>query len=134
MDWMVQEQERGITISSPPPLLLRDHRINIIDTRGTRFHHRGGALAPGSRRACRVRRRAASCPDRYRVAAAERYNVPSMTRQQMDRRGGLLPVRGHVRDRLGAKPVPLQIPIGAEDTYGVGDLIRGEAIFFDDAT
>ncbi len=43
-------------------------------------------------------------------------------------------MRGHVRDRLGAKPVPLQIPIGAEDTYGVGDLIRGEAIFFDDAT
>ena len=118
MDWMVQEQERGITITSAATTCIwRDHRVNIIDTPGPRrLHHRGGALAARARRRGRGvllgRRRRAAVRDR--LAAGRQVRVPRIAFiNKMDRVGADFD-RGvsMIRERLGANPVPIQLPIG----------------------
>ena len=141
MDWMVQEQERGITITSAATTCFwRDHRINIIDTPGhvdfTIEVERSLRVLDG---AVAVFDAVAGVEPQTETVwrQAERYHVPRMSFiNKMDRVGAdFFRCVDMIRDRLGAKPVPLQIPIGAEEDFlGVVDLIRGKAIIFDDAT
>ncbi len=141
MDWMVQEQERGITITSAATTCFwRDHRINIIDTPG----HVDFTMEV--ERALRVLDGAVAVFDAVAGVEpqsetvwrqADRYKVPRICFiNKMDRIGAdFFRSVQTIRDRLSAKPVPLQIPIGAEDQFkGMVDLIRGKAIVFDDST
>ncbi len=141
MDWMVQEQERGITITSAATTCFwRDHRINIIDTPG----HVDFTIEV--ERSLRVLDGAVAVFDAVSGVEpqsetvwrqAERYRVPRMSFvNKMDRVGAdFFRCVDMIRDRLGAKPVPLQIPIGSEENFkGVVDMIRGKAIFFDTET
>lgn len=138
MDWMVQEQERGITITSAATTCFwRDHRINIIDTPG----HVDFTMEV--ERSLRVLDGAVAVFDAVSGVEpqsetvwrqAERYHVPRMSFvNKMDRVGAdFFRCVDMIRDRLGAKPVPLQIPIGAEENFlGVVDMIRGKAVYFD---
>ncbi|MEL7640198.1 MAG: elongation factor G [Solidesulfovibrio sp.] len=138
MDWMVQEQERGITITSAATTCFwRDHRINIIDTPG----HVDFTIEV--ERSLRVLDGAVAVFDAVSGVEpqsetvwrqAERYRVPRMSFvNKMDRTGAdFFRCVEMIRDRLGAKPVPLQIPIGAEENFqGVVDMIQGKAIYFD---
>ena len=138
MDWMVQEQERGITITSAATTCFwRDHRINIIDTPG----HVDFTMEV--ERALRVLDGAVAVFDAVAGVEpqsetvwrqADRYNVPRMAFvNKMDRVGAdFFRCVDMIKTRLGAKPVPLQIPIGAEDEFeGVVDLVAGKAYFFD---
>ncbi|WP_243359183.1 elongation factor G [Fundidesulfovibrio terrae] len=141
MDWMVQEQERGITITSAATTCFwRDHRINIIDTPGhvdfTIEVERSLRVLDG---AVAVFDAVAGVEPQTETVwrQAERYRVPRMCFvNKMDRVGAnFFRCVDMVRDRLGAKAVPLQIPIGAEDEFkGVVDLITGKAFIFDDST
>ena len=141
MDWMEQEQERGITITSAATTCFwRDHRINIIDTPG----HVDFTMEV--ERALRVLDGAVAVFDAVAGVEpqsetvwrqADRYRVPRMAFvNKMDRIGAnFFRCVDMLRDRLGAKPVPLQLPIGSEDEFrGVVDLIHGKACLFDDQT
>ena len=141
MDWMVQEQERGITITSAATTCYwRDHRINIIDTPG----HVDFTIEV--ERSLRVLDGAVAVFDAVSGVEpqsetvwrqAERYRVPRMSFvNKMDRTGAdFFRCVDMIRDRLGAKPVPLQIPIGSEENFqGVVDMVQGKAIYFDTET
>ncbi|GAB6038971.1 elongation factor G [Fundidesulfovibrio butyratiphilus] len=139
MDWMVQEQERGITITSAATTCFwRDHRINIIDTPGhvdfTIEVERSLRVLDGT---VAVFDAVAGVEPQTETVwrQAERYRVPRMCFvNKMDRVGAdFFRCVQMVKDRLGAKAVPLQIPIGSEDVFkGVVDLITGKAFVFDD--
>jgi len=141
MDWMVQEQERGITITSAATTCFwRDHRINIIDTPGhvdfTIEVERSLRVLDGT---VAVFDAVAGVEPQTETVwrQAERYRVPRMCFvNKMDRVGAnFFRCVDMVKERLGAKAVPLQIPIGAEDEFkGVVDLITGKAFVFDDTT
>jgi elongation factor G len=141
MDWMVQEQERGITITSAATTCFwRDHRINIIDTPG----HVDFTIEV--ERSLRVLDGAVALFDSVAGVEpqsetvwrqADKYGVPRIAfMNKMDRVGAdfFMSVESMI-ERLGAHPVPLQIPIGAESEFrGSIDLVRMKAIFFDDET
>ncbi len=139
MDWMVQEQERGITITSAATTCFwNDHRINIIDTPGhvdfTIEVERSLRVLDG---AVAVFDAVAGVEPQSETVwrQANKYGVPRIAFiNKMDRVGAdfFMSVKSMV-DRLGANPVPIQIPIGAEDKFrGPVDLVRGKAIYFDD--
>lgn len=141
MDWMVQEQERGITITSAATTCFwKDHRINIIDTPGhvdfTIEVERSLRVLDG---AVAVFDAVAGVEPQSETVwrQANKYGVPRIAfMNKMDRVGAdfFMSVKTMV-DRLGANPVPIQIPIGAEDKFrGPIDLVRGKAIYFDDET
>src|ERR1700688_4630704 len=131
MDWMVQEQERGITITSAAtPCFWRDHRINIIDTPGhvdfTIEVERSLRVLDGAVAVfCAVGGVEPQSETVWRQA--DKYRVPRIAFiNKMDRIGADFE-RGvqTMIDRLGAHPVPIQIPIGAEsDFLGVIDLVK----------
>jgi len=138
MDWMEQEQERGITITSAATTCLwKDHRINIIDTPG----HVDFTIEV--ERSLRVLDSAVALfsavegvePQSEAVwRQADRYRVPRIAFiNKMDRVGAdFMRVVAAIRDRLGANPLPVQIPLGSEEKFrGVIDLIRMEAITYD---
>ena len=140
MDWMVQEQERGITITSAATTCFwRDHPHQHHRYAGPRrLHHRGRALAARARwRGRRVllrRRRRAAIGDRL----ASGGQVPRAPRiafiNKMDRVGADF-FRGvrMIRERLRANAVPIQLPIGSEENFrGIIDLITMKAILWDD--
>ncbi len=139
MDWMVQEQERGITITSAATTAeWKNHRINIIDTPGhvdftveverslrvldgaiAVFDAKGG-VEPQSETVWRQ---------------ADKYGVPRLAYiNKMDVVGADFEMCiNQIRSRLGANPVAIQWPIGAEDTFrGIVDLMRMEAYFYQD--
>ncbi len=140
MDWMVQEQERGITITSAATTCIwKGHRFNIIDTPGhvdftveverslrvldgavATFCAKGG-VEPQSETVWRQ---------------ADKYKVPRIAYvNKMDINGAdFFRVERMIRERLGANPVPIELPIGKEDSFrGIVDLIRMEAeVYYDD--
>ena len=139
MDWMEQEQERGITITSAATTCMwNDHRINIIDTPGhvdfTVEVERSLRVLDGAVAVfCAVGGVEPQSETVWRQA--DRYKVPRIAFvNKMDRSGAdFMRVVEMISSRLKAKPVPLQIPIGAEDTFtGVIDLIEGKALIFDE--
>lgn len=141
MDWMEQEQERGITITSAATTCFwRDYRVNIIDTPGhvdfTIEVERSLRVLDGA--VCVFDAVAGVEPQSETVwRQADRYGVPRICFvNKMDRIGSnFFRCVDMIRDRLGAKPVPLQLPIGQEDKFeGVIDLVRGIAITFDKAS
>ncbi len=148
MDWMEQEQERGITITSAATTCFwygmdkqfPQHRINIIDTPGhvdfTIEVERSLRVLDG---ACAVFCAVGGVEPQSETVwrQANRYGVPRLGFvNKMDRAGAnFLRVVGQVRSRLGANPVPIQLPIGAEEHFeGVVDLVRMQAIYWDDTT
>jgi elongation factor G len=141
MDWMVQEQERGITITSAATTCFwRDCKINIIDTPGhvdfTIEVERSLRVLDGS---VAIFDSVAGVEPQSETVwrQADRYGVPRIAfMNKMDRVGAdfFSSVKSMV-ERLGAHPVPIQIPIGAEDEFrGPIDIIRMKAIYFDDET
>jgi len=138
MDWMVQEQERGITITSAATTCFwRDHRINIIDTPGhvdfTMEVERSLRVLDG---AVAVFDAVAGVQPQSETVwrQADRYRVPRICFiNKMDRIGASFTrAIQTIKDRLGAKAVPLQLPIGSEDEFrGIVDLIEGKAVYFD---
>ena len=138
MDWMEQEQERGITITSAATTCFwNDHRINIIDTPGhvdfTIEVERSLKVLDGA--VCVFDGVAGVEPQSETVwRQANRYKVPRIAFvNKMDRAGAdFLKVVGQMKDRLGANPVPIQLPIGAEDDFkGIIDLMRMKALYWD---
>ena len=138
MDWMEQEQERGITITSAATTCFwKDCRINIIDTPGhvdfTIEVERSLRVLDGA--VCVFDAVAGVEPQSETVwRQADRYHVPRICFvNKMDRIGAnFFRCVGMIHERLGAKAVPLQLPIGAEDKFeGVVDLIEGKAHRFD---
>jgi elongation factor G len=141
MDWMVQEQERGITITSAATTCnWKNHRINIIDTPG----HVDFTVEV--ERSLRVLDGAVAAFDSVAGVEpqsetvwrqADKYNVPRIAfMNKMDRMGAdfFMSVNSMV-DRLGANPVAVQIPIGAEEHFrGPVDLVTMKAMFYDDET
>ena len=148
MDWMEQEQERGITITSAATTCFWEgmdkqfpqHRINIIDTPGhvdfTIEVERSLRVLDGAVGVfCAVGGVEPQSETVWRQA--NKYGVPRLAFvNKMDRAGAdFLRVVGQIRSRLGAKAVPLQFPIGAEDAFeGVVDLLKMKAIYWDEAT
>ena len=137
MDWMEQEQERGITITSAATTCMwRDCRINIIDTPGhvdfTVEVERSMRVLDGVIAVfCAVGGVQPQSETVWRQA--NRYNVPRIAFiNKMDRVGAdFFKVVDRIRERLGANIVPVQIPIGGEETFeGVIDLIRLKAVYF----
>ncbi|MEW6033168.1 MAG: elongation factor G [Bacillota bacterium] len=139
MDWMVQEKERGITITSAATACVwRGFRINIIDTPGhvdftieverslrvldgavAIFCAKGG-VQPQSETVWRQ-------ADKYRVPRVAYVNKMDTVGADFDR------VREEIRRKLGATPVAVQVPIGVEESFrGVCDLVTGKAIYFVD--
>ncbi len=148
MDWMEQEQERGITITSAATTCFwkgmdqqfPEHRINIIDTPGhvdfTIEVERSLRVLDG---ACAVFCAVGGVEPQSETVwrQADKYGVPRIAFvNKMDRMGAdFLRVVAQVRARLGANPVPLQLPIGAEEAFqGVVDLIKMKAIYWDEAS
>ena len=139
MDWMEQEQERGITIQSAATHChWKDHRINIIDTPGhvdfTVEVERSLRVLDGAIGVfCSV---GAVQPQSETVwRQANKYNVPRMAFvNKMDRTGAdFYNVVEQMREKLSANPIPIQIPIGAEENFqGVVDLINMNGIVWDD--
>jgi elongation factor G len=139
MDWMVQEQERGITITSAATTChWRDHRINIIDTPGhvdfTIEVERSLRVLDGAVAVfCSVGGVEPQSETVWRQA--DKYRVPRIAFiNKMDRVGADFE-RGvnMIRERLGANPVPIQLPVGAEENFqGVIDLISMKATIWDD--
>jgi elongation factor G len=137
MDWMVQEQERGITITSAATTCSwRDHRINIIDTPGhvdfTIEVERSLRVLDG---ACAVFCAVGGVEPQSETVwrQANKYHVPRMAFvNKMDRSGAnFMRVVEQLKSRLGANAVPIQLNIGAEDGFkGVIDLIRMQAIYW----
>jgi elongation factor G len=137
MDWMVQERERGITITSAATTCLwRDHRINIIDTPGhvdfTMEVERSLRVLDGA--VVLLSAVEGVQPQSETVwRQADRYRVPRLIFiNKMDRTGAdFLRTVQMIRERLGAVPVPVQLPIGSEDGFqGVIDLIRMKSIIY----
>ena len=147
MDWMEQEQERGITITSAATTCFwkgmekqfDEHRINIIDTPGhvdfTIEVERSLRVLDGAVTVlCSVGGVEPQTETVWRQG--DKYNVPRMIFvNKMDRAGAdFLRVVEQVKERLGANPVPVQLPIGAEENFeGVIDLVRMKAIYWDEA-
>ena len=148
MDWMEQEQERGITITSAATTCFWEgmdkqfpqHRINIIDTPGhvdfTIEVERSLRVLDGAVGVfCAVGGVEPQSETVWRQA--NRYGVPRLAFvNKMDRAGAdFLRVVGQIRSRLGGNPIPVQFPIGAEDGFeGVIDLLKMKAIYWDEAT
>jgi len=141
MDWMEQEQERGITITSAATTCFwRDHRVNIIDTPGhvdfTIEVERSLKVLDGAVAVfCSVGGVEPQSETVWRQA--DKYGVPRIAFiNKMDRTGANFQNGvDMIRDRLGANPLPLQLPIGAEENYrGLVDLVTMEAIVWDDET
>jgi elongation factor G len=139
MDWMVQEQERGITITSAATTCLwRDHRINIIDTPGhvdfTIEVERSLRVLDGAVAVfCSVGGVEPQTETVWRQA--DKYGVPRIAFvNKMDRLGAdFFRVMRMIQERLGARPIPVQIPIGAEDRFrGVIDLLQMKAILWEE--
>ena len=145
MDWMVQEQERGITITSAATTVYWDYqkqqyRINIIDTPG----HEDFTVEV--ERSLRVLDGAVAIfcavggvePQSETVwKQADKYHVPRLSYvNKMDRTGAdFFKVIEQIREKLGAKPIPVQLPIGAEENFtGIIDLISEKAYSWDDAS
>ncbi|MEJ2060761.1 MAG: elongation factor G [Gammaproteobacteria bacterium] len=147
MDWMEQEQERGITITSAATTCFwqgmdqqfPQNRINIIDTPGhvdfTIEVERSLRVLDGAVAVfCAVGGVEPQSETVWRQA--NKYQVPRMAFvNKMDRAGAnFLRVIDQIKTRLGANPVPIQLPIGAEDNFqGVVDLIRMKAIYWNEA-
>jgi elongation factor G len=148
MDWMEQEQERGITITSAATtcfwkgmdLSLPEHRVNIIDTPGhvdfTIEVERSMRVLDG---ACMVYCAVGGVQPQSETVwrQANKYHVPRLAFvNKMDRTGAnFFKVYEQMRARLKANPVPIQIPIGAEDGFtGVVDLVKMKAIYWDEAS
>jgi len=146
MDWMEQEQERGITITSAATTCFwkgmdkqyPEHRINIIDTPGhvdfTIEVERSLRVLDG---ACAVFCAVGGVEPQSETVwrQANKYHVPRLAFvNKMDRAGAdFLRVVAQIRDRLGANPVPVQLAIGAEENFkGVVDLIRMKAILWNE--
>jgi elongation factor G len=147
MDWMVQEQERGITITSAATTCFwkgmgnqfKQHRINIIDTPGhvdfTIEVERSLRVLDG---ACAVFCAVAGVEPQSETVwrQADKYKVPRLVFvNKMDRNGAdFLRVIKQIQARLGRKAVPMQLPIGAEERFaGVVDLIKMKAIYWNDS-
>lgn len=139
MDWMEQEQERGITITSAATMCTwRDNRINIIDTPGhvdfTIEVERSLRILDGAVALfCAVGGVEPQSEAVWRQA--DRYRVPRIAFiNKMDRVGAdFVKVVSSIRERLGANPIPVQLPIGKEEKFmGVVDLIRMRAIIYDE--
>ncbi|MEW6293994.1 MAG: elongation factor G [Pseudomonadota bacterium] len=148
MDWMEQEQERGITITSAATTCFwkgmganfPEHRINIIDTPGhvdfTIEVERSMRVLDG---ACMVYCAVGGVQPQSETVwrQANKYGVPRLAFvNKMDRTGAnFFKVHDQMRERLKANPIPLQVPIGAEDKFeGVVDLVKMKAIVWDDAS
>ncbi|OGW36775.1 MAG: translation elongation factor G [Nitrospirae bacterium RBG_13_39_12] len=141
MDWMVQEQERGITITSAATTCFwKDYRVNIIDTPGhvdfTIEVERSLRVLDGS---VAVFDSVAGVEPQSETVwkQADRYGVPRIAfMNKMDRVGAdFFTSVNSMIERLDAHPVPVQIPIGIEDGFrGPIDLVRMKAIYFDDET
>ena len=148
MDWMEQEQERGITITSAATTCFwkgmdgayPEHRINIIDTPGhvdfTIEVERSMRVLDG---ACMVYCAVGGVQPQSETVwrQANKYKVPRLAFvNKMDRSGAdFFKVYDQMRLRLKANPVPIQVPIGAEEKFeGVVDLIRMKAVYWDDAS
>ena len=147
MDWMEQEQERGITITSAATTCFwsgmdqdfDEHRINIIDTPGhvdfTIEVERSLRVLDGAVTVlCSVGGVEPQTETVWRQG--NKYNVPRMIFvNKMDRAGAdYLRVIEQVKERLGANPVPIQLPIGAEEKFeGIIDLVRMKAIYWHEA-
>jgi len=148
MDWMEQEQERGITITSAATTCFwkgmdnnyPEHRINIIDTPGhvdfTIEVERSMRVLDG---ACMVYCAVGGVQPQSETVwrQANKYHVPRLAFvNKMDRSGAnFFKVYDQMKSRLKANPVPIQVPIGAEDKFeGVVDLIRMKAIYWDEAS
>ena len=139
MDWMVQEQERGITITSATTTCFwKGNRINIIDTPGhvdfTVEVERSLRVLDGAVAVfCSVGGVEPQSETVWRQA--DRYGVPRIAYiNKMDRTGADF-MRGvnMIKDRLGANPVPIQLPIGSEDKFvGIIDLVRMKAEIYKD--
>jgi elongation factor G len=139
MDWMAQEQERGITITSAATTAFwRDYRINIIDTPGhvdfTVEVERSLRVLDG---AVAVFDSVAGVQPQSETVwrQADKYKVPRIAFiNKMDRTGAnFFAAVQSMRDRLGANPVPLQIPVGSEDNFtGVVDLVEMQAVLYRD--
>ena len=139
MDWMVQEQERGITITSAATTCLwRDHRVNIIDTPGhvdfTIEVERSLRVLDGAVAVfCSVGGVEPQTETVWRQA--DKYGVPRLAFvNKMDRVGAdFFRVVQMITDRLGARPVVLQLPIGAEEKFaGIVDLISMKAVVWEE--
>ena len=143
MDWMVQEQERGITITSAATTVYWDwhenhYKYNIIDTPGhvdftveveRSLRVLDGAIAIF----CAVGGVEPQSETVWRQA--DKYNVPRIAFiNKMDRAGAdFFSVVSQIKERLGANPIPIEIPIGQEDLYkGVVDLISNKALIWDE--
>ena len=148
MDWMEQEQERGITITSAATTCFwkgmsntfPEHRINIIDTPGhvdfTIEVERSMRVLDG---ACMVYCAVGGVQPQSETVwrQATKYKVPRLAFvNKMDRQGAdFFKVHDQMRARLKANPIPIQIPIGAEEKFaGVVDLVKMKAIIWDDAS
>ncbi len=148
MDWMEQEQERGITITSAATTCFwkgmdnnfPEHRINIIDTPGhvdfTIEVERSLRVLDG---ACMVYCAVGGVQPQSETVwrQAVKYGVPRLAFvNKMDRQGAdFLKVYEQMKTRLKANPVPIQLPVGAEEKFeGVVDLVRMKAIYWDDST
>src|SRR5215472_6041948 len=139
MDFMEQEQERGITITSAATTCFwKEHRINIIDTPGhvdfTIEVERSMRVLDG---AVAVFDAVAGVEPQSETVwrQADRYRVPRIAFvNKMDRVGADFPrVVSQIRERLNAKPVVLQLPLGAEENFrGVVDIVKMKAIVWDD--
>ena len=141
MDWMEQEQERGITITSAATTCLwRNHRINIIDTPGhvdfTIEVERSLRVLDGVIAVfCGVGGVEPQSETVWRQA--DKYGIPRIAFvNKMDRVGADFPrVVKMIRERLNAHPFPLQIPVGEEENFrGVVDILRMKAILFDEGS
>jgi elongation factor G len=147
MDWMEQEQERGITITSAATTCFWSgmekqypkHRINIIDTPGhvdfTIEVERSLRVLDG---ACAVFCAVGGVEPQSETVwrQANKYNVPRIVFvNKMDRSGAdYLRVVEQIKTRLGSNPVPMQLPIGAEESFeGVVDLVKMKAIYWEEA-
>ncbi len=148
MDWMEQEQERGITITSAATTCFwkgmganfQEHRINIIDTPGhvdfTIEVERSMRVLDG---ACMVYCAVGGVQPQSETVwrQANKYGVPRLAFvNKMDRTGAnFFKVHDQMRERLKANPIPLQVPIGAEDKFeGVVDLVKMKAVVWDDTS
>ena len=148
MDWMEQEQERGITITSAATTCFwkgmdhshPEHRINIIDTPGhvdfTIEVERSLRVLDG---ACIVFCAVGGVQPQTETVwrQANKYRVPRLAFvNKMDRQGAnFMRVYEQMKSRLKANPVPIQLPVGAEEKFeGVADLVKMKAIYWDDST
>jgi elongation factor G len=148
MDWMEQERERGITITSAATTCFwkgmennhPEHHINIIDTPGhvdfTIEVERSMRVLDG---ACMVYDAVAGVQPQSETVwrQANKYKVPRLAFiNKMDRQGAdFFKSYDHIKTRLKGNPVPIQIPVGAEEKFeGVVDLVKMKAIYWDDST